>query len=158
MASASRHNSDFASVLDELIAQKAGEGANDAGPAVRLDYLAVADELLSGKIVISRDGAAAEYASGAAEGTSKPVVETPPLAPEQESLDTDPDRIARELGLDKGRAPRDLDALRRRFASANHPDRVPQHLRGDAMVRMQIANMLIDEAKRKVAKRGFFRW
>jgi len=155
LASASRKDRDFASVLDELLAEKADEAADGARPSVKLDYLAVADELHSGKIVISPEQAAAEYGSGAEEPDGKPVIEPPPLAPEPESLDTDPDAIARELGLHKGRPPADLDALRRRFAAANHPDRVAAHLRNDAMTRMQIANMLIDEAKRK-KKPGLF--
>ena len=39
--------------------------------------------------------------------------------------------------------------MRRSFAFANHPDRVAPHLRQRAMIRMQVANMLIDEAKRR---------
>jgi hypothetical protein len=35
----------------------------------------------------------------------------------------------------------------------NHPDRVPPHLRQRAMIRMQIANMLIDEAAGAAKKR-----
>ncbi len=42
---------------------------------------------------------------------------------------------------------------RRAFAFKNHPDRVAPHLRQRAMVRMQVANMLIDEAK-KATRRG----
>jgi hypothetical protein len=151
----SRDIRDFATVLDELLSEAYGDGSDEARPAVRLDYLSVADELHSGKIVISQEQAAAEYGSSGADKGSKPVVDAPPLAPEPEALDTDPAAIARELGLDRGRPPADLDALRRKFAAANHPDRVAEHLRKDAMVRMQIANMLIDEAKRK-PKRGLF--
>ena len=43
----------------------------------------------------------------------------------------------------------DLGRMRRSFAFANHPDRVAPHLRQRAMIRMQVANMLIDEAKRR---------
>ena len=42
---------------------------------------------------------------------------------------------------------------RRAFAFKNHPDRVAPHLRQRAMVRMQVANMLIDEAEQKAARR-----
>ncbi|MBO6719569.1 MAG: hypothetical protein JJ913_16560 [Rhizobiaceae bacterium] len=145
-------------MLDELLAEAGAEERDEARPEVRLDYLSVADELHSGRIVISRDEAAAEYLDGAGE-PGKPVVDAPPLAPEHpDTLPTDPQSIASELGLDKGRPPADLNMLRRRFAVANHPDRVAQHLRDDAMRRMQIANMLIDEAKKKqAAARGFFK-
>jgi hypothetical protein len=47
----------------------------------------------------------------------------------------------------------ELGARRRAFAFKNHPDRVAPHLRQRAMVRMQVANMLIDEAK-KAARRS----
>ena len=147
---------DFASVLDELLEEAFEDRPDEVRPVVRLDPLSVADELHSGKIVISPERAAAEYEPGEADDASRPEVEAPPLAPEPETLETDPEAIARELGLDKGRPPADLDALRRKFAAANHPDRVAEHLRGDAMVRMQVANMLIDEAKRKKPRGGFF--
>ena len=148
---------DFASVLDELLADSGLRPAgNDARPSMRLDYLAVADELHSGKIVISQEQAAAAYDAGNGDG-SPPVIDAPPLAPEPDGLDTDPEAVRRELGLDKAPGIAELDALRRRFAAANHPDRVADHLRGDAMVRMQIANMLIDEAKRKKRSGGLFR-
>jgi hypothetical protein len=153
---ATRNSRDFAAVLDELMADAQLDRTDEPRPAVRLDPLSVADELHSGRIVISRERAAAEYGAGSAESAPKPEVAAPPMAPEPESLDTDPESIARELGIGKGRPPDDLDALRRRFASANHPDRVAAHLRDDAMVRMQIANMLIDEAKRKKKAGGFF--
>jgi hypothetical protein len=38
--------------------------------------------------------------------------------------------------------------LRRTFALKNHPDRMPPEQRERAMIRMQVANRLIDEAKR----------
>jgi hypothetical protein len=148
---------DFASVLDELLAEAGVEWPEGSRPVVRLDPLSVAEELHSGKIVISQEQAAAEYGVDSGEEATKPRVEAPPIAPEPETLDTDPKAIARELRLDRMWPPSDLDALRRKFASANHPDRVAQHLRQDAMVRMQIANMLIDEAKRKKKSGGLFR-
>jgi len=61
----------------------------------------------------------------------------------------DPESIAAELGLDRDDGPTDFGRLRRSFAFSNHPDRVAPHLRQRAMVRMQIANMLIDAAMRK---------
>jgi hypothetical protein len=152
-----RNPRDFASVLDELLADEAVAAADDSRPSTTLDYLAVADELHSGKIVISADQAEAEYRAAGEDDADRPVVETPPLAPEPEFLDTDPKSVARELDLAKARQPSDLDALRRRFAMANHPDRVAPHLRHAAMVRMQIANMLVDEAKRRASSGSVFK-
>lgn len=60
----------------------------------------------------------------------------------------DPDDIAMELDL---AACPDLAALkrsRRRFAAANHPDRVDPALRENATARMMIANRLIDQEMR----------
>ena len=41
----------------------------------------------------------------------------------------------------------ELDRARRSFALRYHPDRMPEEMRERAALRMQIANMLIDEAK-----------
>jgi len=127
---------DFASVLDELLAEQAPEP--DRAHLASIDYLSVVDELHSGRIRFSEDTIQAAYrifAGQSAEGeAAEPSV--------------DPDEIARELGLTGRRKPRELDRLRRDFAFRNHPDRVPEHLRARAIIRMQVANMLIDEAKR----------
>lgn len=152
---------DFASVLDQLMAQAAAREDDAPARNVRLDPLSVADELCSGKIVFSPEELTARYAdemhdaAGKPAAGARPVVDAPPLDSASITLNTDRDSIARELGLDGSRIPSDLDALRRRFASRNHPDLVAPHLRSDAMVRMQTANMLIDEAKKK-RKGGFF--
>lgn len=133
---------DFAALLDDLLAESASESrAEPSAPSV--DYLAVADELYSGRIVISPDYATAAYA---ATGGDEVLLAESALDV-LERLETDPDAIARELGLADGKGPDDLDGLRRRFAMKNHPDRVDPEIRAHAMIRMQIANMLIDQAK-----------
>jgi hypothetical protein len=66
--------------------------------------------------------------------------------------DTDPAAIARELGLDGIRNLKALDRLRRSFAFQNHPDRVRPQWRERAMVRMQIANRMIDDVKRRLGQ------
>jgi len=60
-----------------------------------------------------------------------------------------PESIAAELGLNQPKSATDFGRMRRSFAFSNHPDRVAPHLRQRAMIRMQVANMLIDEAKRR---------
>jgi hypothetical protein len=85
----------------------------------------------------------ARAALGEADIAQQPIL--PELTP------VDPEAIAAELGL--GQPGVDLRAARRRFALVNHPDRVPPHLRQRAMIRMQIANMLIDEAAGAAKKR-----
>ena len=54
----------------------------------------------------------------------------------------------RELGIKPKSKPEELDRARRAFAMRYHPDRVPEEHRERAVLRMQIANMLIDKAKR----------
>lgn len=80
-----------------------------------------------------------ELYDGAARGEDG----TSPLAP---PLTTDPHDIALELGLAGARSGEDLHRARRRFALANHPDRLDPGLRETATRRMMIANRLVDEA------------
>lgn len=143
MARASR---DFGSMLDELLAaEEAVHGP--AGRVSAVDFLAAMDAARG--TVIGED-VAARYGEAAAE----PFV-APPPAPEHRPVaqpSADPADIRRELGLDAARGPAALDAARRKFAFVNHPDRVRPELRERAELRMRIANMLVDEAKRNAAR------
>ncbi|WEX11669.1 hypothetical protein [Chelativorans sp. AA-79] len=130
---------DFSSMLDELLSERSDEP--DRAHLISIDYLSVVEELHSGRIAFSDDALDAAYAS----------MGEPEQARPEPSLD--PEEIARELGLAGGGKPKELDRLRREFALRNHPDRVPEHLRARAVVRMQVANMLIDEAKRRRVRR-----
>ncbi|WP_081158513.1 hypothetical protein [Ensifer aridi] len=60
--------------------------------------------------------------------------------------------VASELALSDQETPLTLAAKRRRFAAANHPDRLPAEFRSNATLRMKLANMLIDEAARPLAR------
>lgn len=143
-----RANRDFAAMLDELLADHAAETGCEVPRS--FDYLSVVEELHSGRINIADRVAEAEYraASGDVERTEIAANDEPPPS-------IDPEVIAKELGLKglRSRLPRNYDRLRREFAFRNHPDRVAEHLRAYAIVRMQIANTLIDEAKRNRAER-----
>ena len=94
-------NSDFASLLDELIAATPADEAEAAPPHASVDYLSVAEELHSGRIKVSPDMVAAEYrlADAAAEAASEALFAavTEPLVDELPSIE--PDAISRELGL-----------------------------------------------------------
>ena len=59
----------------------------------------------------------------------------------------DPESISKELGILPTSKVEELDKARRSFAMRYHPDRVPEEFRERAALRMQIANMLIDQAK-----------
>lgn len=147
---------DFASLLDDLFVEKGVEEQRAVPPSMPFDYLSVVDELHSGRIKVSSDTATAEYravsdfeAELAALLQGHPAVEEDVATP----LPTiEPEAIAQELGLHKMKTSTDFGRLRRSFAFKNHPDRVAPHLRQRAMVRMQVANMMIDEAKRRAKK------
>lgn len=136
-----------------------------AAPTIPFDYLSVADELHSGRITLQPDrrkggprdleaGYRAEleaYLDAATiEPSASPLAET--LAMIEPLPSIEPEDVAFELGLAHIPAT-DYPKLRRRFAFDNHPDRVAPHLRERAMVRMKLANMLIDAASSK-AKAG----
>lgn len=148
-------NRDFATVLDDLLDGEAERRAWAGVNGASLDYLSVTEALHSGRIVISDDTAAASYReamealeSGEFLGAA-PARVAAPAQPSRPAPSIDPAVIARELGLDRDSPKIDLDMLRRRFAFLNHPDRVEPSLRVVAMTRMQIANMMIDEAKKR---------
>jgi len=141
--------SEFAALLDELIAR--GAEPQPVASSANIDLFALLDELDAARAAITADGVVAEYFEAAA--NVRFVPEAPPLAPEIIYPETTPEAVEKELGLKGNETHADLDARRRRFALANHPDRVAQDLRSHAMIRMQIANHLIDDAKRRLSAR-----
>lgn len=143
---------DFASLLDELIAESVAKDHQAGRPTIPFDYLAVADELHSGRISVAPDVVEAEYRH--AEIAIDALFGAASAAIVEEVLPSiEPDAISKELDLSK-LAGADLARKRRAFAFKNHPDRVAPHLRQRAMVRMQIANMLIDEAESRSRRPG----
>ncbi|MBP1883593.1 hypothetical protein [Sinorhizobium mexicanum] len=60
--------------------------------------------------------------------------------------------VAADLVLQEQETAATLAAKRRRFAAANHPDRLPAEFRANATIRMKLANMLIDEASRRLPR------
>ncbi|MCA1490759.1 hypothetical protein [Sinorhizobium alkalisoli] len=60
--------------------------------------------------------------------------------------------VAEELAIAEDETTLTLAAKRRHFAAANHPDRLPAEFRANATVRMKLANMLIDEATRRLVR------
>lgn len=149
---------DFASLLDDLFVSADETKEAGARPSIPFDYLSVVDELHSGRIRVSGDALAAEYRETGTDIAAEfaALLEQARLAladehpaPEETLPPIDPESIAAELGLDRPATDIELGRLRRAFAFDNHPDRVEPHLKARAIVRMQIANMLIDDARRK---------
>jgi hypothetical protein len=137
---------DFASLLDEVIA--AGDAREDlVRPSISIDLL---NPVLSGAPINPAD--AADYLFTETVQRIEPDRRKPKTAnPVHAALSDDPADIARELGLTGHEDAAALDRVRRTFAFINHPDRVVEQDRGKAIIRMQIANRLIDDAKAKRA-------
>ena len=145
-------------MLDDLIIASEKGVDEGARPSIPFDYLSVADELHSGRIKVAGESVAAEYREAGADlaaefaallDQAKVVLAAEEPRPKEKLPPIDPESIAGELGLDRPAKNADFGRIRRNFAFANHPDRVAPHLRQRAMIRMQVANMLIDEAKRR---------
>ena len=149
-----RTNSDFGALLDDLLVARERADQTAGRPTIPFDYLAVVDELHSGRIRVTGDAAAAEYRDADADEPELPAdraAEQAPLIEPEVPLSVDPDVIAAELGL-ASVSSTELGRLRRSFAFKNHPDRVAPHLRPRALARMQVANGLIDEARRRAER------
>lgn len=85
-----------------------------------------------------------------------PVLEAAKPLPRQRPVHLDrltPAQVAEDLRLSNADTPATLAEKRRSFASQNHPDRHAPEDRKAATMRMTMANMLVDEALRRL-KRG----
>ncbi|NKK78926.1 hypothetical protein [Rhizobium leguminosarum] len=84
------------------------------------------------------------------------IAEEPATAPPPEPVMPDhlariaPEEIAAELAIAAADTQQTLNEKRRAFAKANHPDGVAELFRDNANRRMMIANLLIDEAMRRL--------
>jgi hypothetical protein len=138
---------DFSTLLDR--APPPAPQRRGVPPIAFFDYLPLVDELRASATPVASGFAAAQYESAydLAPGDPLPHQEEPASPPS-----TDPGDIAAELDL-AGLDATEVAAARRRFASLNHPDRVAPMLRVNALVRMQIANALVDEAEHRLAGR-----
>ncbi|MBX9461667.1 MAG: hypothetical protein KL840_01705 [Aquamicrobium sp.] len=148
---------DFGALLDQLLAATADaepdEPEGGVAPSLRVDMLAQIERLQAENLALFPDRAIREYGDNAEQSEPKKPKQAPQnpanLQPALEDLFfLDPDSISRELGIGPKSKPDELDRARRSFALRYHPDRMPEELRERAALRMQIANMLIDEAKR----------
>jgi hypothetical protein len=85
------------------------------------------------------------------EPAEEPAIEQEPVMPEHLSR-IDPHEVSDELALSEAETVASLHEKRRLFAKANHPDSVAADFRDNANIRMMIANLLIDEALRRLKK------
>jgi hypothetical protein len=145
----SRPNPNFAALLDALMAEPGQERVQANAPSLRVDFLDQLERIQASNPALSGKQLVDEYHEMAAaleelEGVADRIGarEQPPSV--------DPVVIAKELGDLAGLGEKELARLRRGFAMQNHPDRLPDTQRDRAELRMRVANMLIDEAKRKI--------
>ncbi len=140
---------DFAALLDDLIEEAAANEGATLAPSLRFDMLEQIERIRAETPALAGEEAIRSYemASSAAPAF-RPVIETSREPP----FPTDRASIERELAITSKSSRTELDRLRRDFARRNHPDGVANHLRQRAMVRMQIANMLIDEARDRLPR------
>lgn len=79
----------------------------------------------------------------------EPSPEPEPVMPEHLTR-ISPQEVAAELALSESDTLQTLGEKRRAFAKANHPDGVALPFRDNATKRMKLANLLIDEAMRRL--------
>jgi hypothetical protein len=76
--------------------------------------------------------------------------EDPPAALLKRPLSSDPESVRAELGLGAYSTRAEIQRVRREFAVKNHPDLLDASQQDIATRRMTIANMLLDEALKRL--------
>ncbi|RDJ11493.1 hypothetical protein [Rhizobium grahamii] len=153
----------FQSVLDRLKAED-DEAAEQDAPTARVSGLnaGLAFDVMEG---ISAQSSRADQAYMETMGFAPPETApksspVPPTSPEPDPDPVMPDHLTRvapediavELDISMRDTAQDLSEKRRAFAKKNHPDRVHPLFRENATKRMTTANLLIDQALRRLGR------
>ncbi|WP_331371878.1 hypothetical protein [Sinorhizobium chiapasense] len=140
----------FQSVLERLKAEQQTEASNeDVGQVFRHGTA----RLSQGFIVDTSSAAAAAFDSvERAYRELTPPERAHPLVMPDHLRRTSLAEVAADLALQEQETVATLAAKRRRFAAANHPDTLAVEFRANATIRMKLANMLIDEASRRLPR------
>ncbi|MDQ0561737.1 hypothetical protein QO004_003537 [Rhizobium mesoamericanum] len=93
-----------------------------------------------------------EFAREKTEPLTRPEPEPEPVMPDYLAHIKE-DEIAAELDISALDTVQCLSLKRRAFAKKNHPDRVDPRFRANATTRMTTANLLIDQALRRLARK-----
>jgi hypothetical protein len=154
----------FQSVLERLKAEDEGDDEAEMPAAYRLHGFStgLAFDVMEGVSAASQrpgqayfDNLEPETAAGAADETIQPQPvaepEPEPVMPEHLARVT-PTEIAAELSITAADTLQTLNEKRRAFAKLNHPDRVAPEFRQNATKRMTLANLMIDEAVRRLGR------
>jgi len=147
----------FQSVLERLKAEEETEEDAEAPAARRVSGLGtgLAFDVMEGVSAASQRVGQAYFDNLELDATVA-AVEEPAPPPESEPVMPDhlariaPEEIAAELAIAAADTQQTLNEKRRAFAKANHPDGVAEPFRDNANRRMMIANLLIDEAMRRL--------
>lgn len=145
----------FQSVLERLKAEsEAVEEEQPAGRRVSGLNTGLAFDVMEGVSAASQrlDQAyfdTIEREAPAEAAAPEPSPEPEPVMPEHLTR-ISPQEVAAELALSESDTLQTLGEKRRAFAKANHPDGVALPFRDNATKRMKLANLLIDEAMRRL--------
>ncbi|MCA1404862.1 hypothetical protein I6F26_09315 [Ensifer sp. IC3342] len=140
----------FQSVLERLKAEQEGEASNeDAGEQVFRHGMGGFPQ---GFIADTSPAITAFEEVQRAYGELLPAESTQPRVMPDYLKRTSLAEVAAELALEEQETAATLAAKRRRFAAANHPDKLGAEFRANATIRMKLANMLIDEASRRLPR------
>ncbi|MGO7212135.1 hypothetical protein ACC817_06420 [Rhizobium ruizarguesonis] len=147
----------FQSVLERLKAEDETTEDAEAPAAHRVSGLGtgLAFDVMEGVSVASQrigqayfDNLDLDAAAGVAE---EPAPPPEPVMPDH-LVRTTPQEVAEELAISAADTLLTLREKRRAFARANHPDGVALPFRDNATKRMMLANLLIDEALRRLSR------
>ncbi len=145
----------FQSVLERLKAedQASGDAQEPAVRRVSGFSTGLAFDVMEGVSAASQRVGEAYFDNLGAEPAiaESPVPEPEPVMPAHLGRIA-PEQIAAELAISAADTLQILNEKRRAFAKANHPDSVAQPFRDNANRRMMIANLLIDEATRRLPR------
>lgn len=141
----------FQSVLERLKAEDGGEAEEPAARRVSGFTTGLAFDVMEGVSAASQRVGEAYFDNL---GPEQAIEAPPPPEPAMPAhlARIAPEEIAAELAISSADTQQALNEKRRAFAKANHPDGVAQSFRDNANRRMTIANLLIDEALRRLPR------
>jgi hypothetical protein len=143
----------FQSVLERLKAEEDEDAAGHEGPAPSANIRGLNAGFvgnLASSVTTDGDAVRRAYFDTAGEDMVAPPKPAPrPVMPDH-LCRIRPEQIASDLALTDTETPAGLADKRRRFAAENHPDRHHPDFRNNATIRMKIANLMIDEALRRL--------
>lgn len=147
----------FDAVLDRLAEEREDETAEADAAPVGLGIRGLNAGFVSASVGIPLPGGESRLHDAYFDFSDTPRNETEP-----QEVDTavrmfsrlTPQDVAEDLKLSEASSAEALNSLRRSFARQNHPDMVGEQWREQATLRMKIANLLIDEALKRLPPAG----